>query len=345
MLHGRDAPKRATMLELVFDVVYVAAFALVSMRLAANLTWSGAGEILVLLMALWWTWTTTALLTDFYDPEQSGIQIIVALTMLGVALMVVAIPFAFSTHPIVFAGAYVGIHLVREVLLATLLRGNYHEQKRPIRFLFWFSISGIAWIAGAILDTPLRAVLWTVAVVIDYLAGALRYPTPRRDRIPIEQYEQASPHIAERYQQVIVLTLGDLILVPALRFASHDFTLARTAAFLMAFGATLLFWQIFVFATAPLAATTTQPGRIGARATRLAPFTHLVTIAGVVAVSAGAELAVVRPTGPTPTSWAYVILGGAALFVLSRTIFEYAILGPAGVADARPGSGPDASRR
>ncbi|GIH19690.1 low temperature requirement protein A [Rugosimonospora africana] len=328
LLRRSDAPQRATLLELLYDVVFVAAFALTSTRLAENLSWLAAARTLVILMAIWWIWTSIVLLTNFYDPERAPIQTIVTTTMLGVTLMAVATPSAFTGHAGVFAGAYVGIHLVKGILLIAALRGEAHAEARAraARFLFWFMVAGIAWIAGVLVDATTQLILWAVAISVDVGASVARYPTPRPwpGQVPVVQYEKAGEHFVERYRQVIILALGDLILVPILRISGTGFDLPRIVAFLGAFAKALLLWQLFVHST-DATSLEVERSRRGS-GSRLAPYTHFFLVAGVVLTVAGSELVIGRPTGDTPVSWVFVILGGPAVFVASRTIFEYILL-------------------
>ncbi|GAB3933894.1 hypothetical protein GCM10027614_05880 [Micromonospora vulcania] len=65
-----DGSSRATLLELLFDVVFVAALALISKLIADRDSWAGAAPVLLMLAAIWWTWSVTSTTTDFYDPQQ-----------------------------------------------------------------------------------------------------------------------------------------------------------------------------------------------------------------------------------------------------------------------------------
>jgi len=50
---------RSTLIELFFDLAFVFALTELSFTLAAHLTWVGAWQVLVLTMAVWWTWSVT----------------------------------------------------------------------------------------------------------------------------------------------------------------------------------------------------------------------------------------------------------------------------------------------
>ncbi|MEU4479636.1 low temperature requirement protein A [Micromonospora sp. NPDC023966] len=315
---------RATLLELLFDVVFVAALALVSMLIAERNSWAGAGPVVIMLMAIWWTWSVTSTTTDFYDPDQRPIQAILMVTALGAVVMAAAV--AVDSHAVVFALGYVVPHLVRGVVLVSVLHRQRHQAEgRAARFLFWFLVSGVLWIGGSMVEP--QWTLWAVAVAIDYVSSAARYPTPGLGRVPVAQYENTTEHLGERYQQFIILALGDIILVPTLEINAADFTRARWVAFLSAFAAMLLLWQIYVLGAGAIVRTTAP--RLLRRATRLAPYTHLVMLAGIVGTAAGFDLVVRQPTGDTPARWIALILGGPALLLLGRILFTYRIIGTA----------------
>jgi hypothetical protein len=50
-------------------------------------------------------------------------------------------------------------------------------------------------------------------------------------------------------------------------------------------------------------------------------------VAGIVAISVGAQLVIEHPFGHTQPAWVAVILGGPVLFLAGRAIFEYAVFG------------------
>ncbi|MGW5582189.1 low temperature requirement protein A [Micromonospora chokoriensis] len=315
---------RATLLELFFDVFYVAMFAQLSMQLAEHPTWDGLGQRLILLLAAWWTWSVTAVTTEFYDPGLRAIQTVIATTMFGVTLMAVAVPGAYDGRGLLFAGAYVGLHLGRGTLLIVALRPR-RAHVREQRFLFWFVLSGALWIAGGLSGPGWRTGLWASALAVDYAASALRYPTPGRGRIPLDQYARLSVHFGERYQQIAILALGELTLMATLQFAIANYTPARTVAFLAAIVTALLFWQIYVLQSNKLVDRSAH--RQPRRAVRLAPYVYSVLITGVIATSAGMDLVLHKPMGSTPATWIVLIVGGPVLFVLGRMGSEYVLLG------------------
>ena len=319
-----EGPQRATLLELFLDLVFVAALALTSQTLAQRLDWVGVFQTVVLLTAVWWVWSVTALATDLYHAQRPPIFVMTLWVMLGTILMAGSLPGAFSDRALVFAAAYVAIHLGRGIFLVAALHGRT-AQLPASRFIFWFVVSAVPWLAGGLVTGPARGLLWAAALAIDYGSAWLRYPTPRLGRVPMSQYTVAADHLAERYQQFFTLALGDLILVTTLTYADNDVTTDRTAALLVAFAATVLLWQIYVHRAGALLQAAIEASRDPGGFVRSAPNTHLLMVAGVVAAAAGFEVVISHPTEQTTPWLAGVILGGPALFLTGRARFEYEV--------------------
>ncbi|MEU6208003.1 low temperature requirement protein A [Micromonospora musae] len=324
LIRDPQSSTRSTLLELLLDVFYIATFAQLSMQLARDLSWRGLANTVILLLAAWWTWSVIAIATDFFDPRERVIQRVIATGMLGVGLMAAAIPSAFAEHGLLFAGAYVGIHVTRGVMLVRALRGHF-AQLRVKLFLIWFTFSGLLWLAGGLTDPELRRALWAAALVIEYVVAALRFPTPGMGRVPLEQYDRLTPHFGERYQQIAILVIGDLVLASTLKLSILGFTTARVVIFLAAIAAALLLWQIYVFRTELLVERSVR--RHPRRAVRIAPYVYVVLVAGVIATTAGVDLALAEPFGSTRSGLVALVVGGSFLFLLGRVIFEYELLG------------------
>ncbi|PWU54036.1 low temperature requirement protein A [Micromonospora globispora] len=324
LLRRPGEPRRSNFLELFFDLVFVVALAQLSQGLIQDLSWSGACQTLVLLLAMWWIWTITAWTTDLYDPQQPAIQLLVTATMLGSLLMVVALPDAFGERGLVFAGVYVAMHIGRQLFLVLALRG--HElQRRTIRLLFWFSVSAVPWIAGALVPGTARGVLWTLAVAVDYTGGFLRFPTPGLGRSPRLEWSVGAEHLAERYRQLFIIALGELILVTASSLTRSGFAADRTVAFVVSFVGTALFWRIYIQPAGELLPAAIAAAPDPDRLARSALAAHLIMLAGIVATAVGDELVIAHPLGHTPPAWVAILLGGPALFLAGLARFEYRV--------------------
>ncbi|NES14203.1 low temperature requirement protein A [Micromonospora sp. PPF5-17] len=319
-------PERATFLELFFDLVFVLALVQLSRGLAEDLRWSDAFRTLVLLGAMWWVWSSTAWLTDRTDPERLVIQGLVIATMVGSLVMAAAVPEAFGDTGLIFAGAYVAIQFGRGLVLVAVLRAQ-EFQRHAVRGLFWYGLSALPWIAGALVHGTARVALWALAVVLDHTAGRIGFPTPGAGRTPSQDLVISGEHLAERYRQFFIIALGELILVTGLALSSSGFALDAVAAFTVSIATAVLLWRIYIYRAGQVLAEAIAVSADPVRLAGSASYAHLTMVAGVVAAAVGDELVIAHPLGHTPPAWIVVILGGPALYLAGRARFEHAVFG------------------
>ncbi|MGN9917458.1 low temperature requirement protein A [Micromonospora palomenae] len=330
-----EGPRRVTLLELFFDLVYVVALALISNSLVTDLTWQHAGQSLIILMAVWWTWAITTLVTDMYDPQRTEIKLLITAVMFGALLMTTAIPHAFTDRGMVFAGTYVAIHLGRGLFLMPTVRRHRPTQRRAARIFIWFAVSAVPWIIGATVSGHAREACWALALALDYGGFRLAYPVPGLGMVPERQRNVTAEHLSERFQQFFIIALGDAVLVIGMMFSRVHSEAENISAFAIAFLTTLLLWRIYVHRSGELLPHAIQAAKAPSRFLLTAPYTHLTLVAGVVITAAGFDLVLHEPLGRTPPSWAAVILGGPALFLVGRSAFEYEVFSR--VSLSRPG--------
>jgi low temperature requirement protein LtrA len=327
LLRGPEEPDRATFLELFFDLVFVLALFRLSRGLLAHLGWSGAFQTAVLLLAVWAVWGDTVTIGDRYDLRRSAIQLLVIGSMFGAAVLAVAAPAAFGARGPVFAGAYVAVQVGRCLVLVIIARGEQRPEWLPeLRQLFWFGVSALPWLAGAVAHGWAREVLWALAVIVDYTSPRLGWPAPGLGRLRPAEFPIAGEFVAERTRQFFIIALGELILVTGLTISSSSLGADHVAAAVVAFATTALLWRVYIYRAGELLgaaiAAASNRFRITISATTYA---HLVMVAGLVAVSVGDELVITHPAGHIQPAWAAVILGGPALFLAGRAMLEYGV--------------------
>jgi low temperature requirement protein LtrA len=316
-------PRQATFLDLFFDLVFVFALFQLSRGLLAHLGWSSALQTAVLLFAVWSVWNYTTEVSNRYDPARPAMQLLVIGSMFGVFVLAAAVPEAFGTRGLVFAGAYVAVQVGRSLFLVAV-RGA--GQRPEVRELFWFGVSALPWLAGAVAHGWARAALWALAVAVDYASLGLGLPTPGLGRASTAEFAFSGEHLAERQRQFFIIALGELILVTGLAItSSRGFEAAREAAVVAAFATTVLLWRVYIYRAGqvlgPAVAEVPNPIRLAIPVV----YAHPVMVAGLVAISVGDALVITYPAGHTPPAWIAVILGGPALFLAGRAVLEYVV--------------------
>ena len=333
LLRKRESPQRPIFLELFFDLVYV--FALTRIvdelvldytrgRVAETLTTSLAenGETLLLFLAIWWIWTQTAWVTSRFDPLQPAIQFVVLATMLGSLFLAVAISGALEETGLLFASTYAAIQVGRTLFFVLTMRG--HDLRRVnVLALVWFGASAVPWLAGAFAPELTRNLLWLLALAIDYLGGRLGWPVPRLGRSQVSPWAVAAEYLAERYWLLVIVALGETILTAGTAFLHGPIVAERTLALVLSFVTTVLLWRIYFYRAGQILgeaiAASADPGRLG----RSAELSHLLMALGIVATSAGSELVLIDPSGHAKPAWVAAMLGGPALYLAGRSVFEH----------------------
>jgi low temperature requirement protein LtrA len=143
--------QHVTAFELFFDLVFVFAVTQLSHRLLDHLTVGGALETVLLL--LWSAWITTTWVTNWFDPDQLPVRLMLVAVMLASLFMSVAIPDAFGERALTFAAAIVAIHLGRAafafIALRTSLGGSHPLTRTFQRALSWHVAAGWCGSPGA----------------------------------------------------------------------------------------------------------------------------------------------------------------------------------------------------
>jgi low temperature requirement protein LtrA len=324
----RPEQARTGFLELFFDLVFVLAFFRLSQELLEHLTWAGAFQTLVLLLAVLHVWLSTARFLDAFDPRHPLVQLLTMPVVFGTLVMAAATPEAFGRHGPVFAAAYLIIRLGGLAVAIYFLRGH-EAQPSAVRILFWVGMGAVPWIVGAFLPDWPRAALWMTAALLEYAGIGLGFPTPKLGRQGTRRFEiVVSPeHTAERYQQFFIVVLGEPILVTGLTFAIGSFGVGRSAATLVAFASTALLWRIYIHRAGELLASAFAATADLWRIAVPTIYAHAVMAAGVVTIAVGDELVIRHPYGHAAPAWIVVTLAGPALFLAGRSTFEYAVFG------------------
>jgi low temperature requirement protein LtrA len=328
LLQRRPIPPTAVPIELFLDLVFVFSFTQLSGLLTGELTAAGALRVLVLLLAVWWAWLYTAWGTSLVDPRTRPIRLLLLAISGGSLLMAVAIPGAYHEQAVVFVGAYVVIQLGRAVYLQFAVRSRAGLAANLRRAAAWFALSGVIWLAGALLGGGTQVVIWLLAVAVDYTAPLVGFYLPGRGRAPARAWAVEGAHLAERCQNMILLALGESILVIGATTVSRGITAANSLTLGLAFLSSAVLWWIYfdrgAEAGARAISKTVDPA--SSQVALLAyDVVHIVMIAGIIVAAVGDRLTIAHPAHHASWSEASTILGGPALYLLGITLFDWSL--------------------
>jgi low temperature requirement protein LtrA len=324
--HGApQSEARTSPVELLWDLVFAFAVTQVSTLLSANLTWSGLGQSVLVLALVWWAWSAFVWAVN---AQLTGTRPVL-LTLLPatgfIFIAALALPRAFSYEGTLFAACYAVVRLLHLVLYADASRRGNASWSAIAGFGSTVLIGMVLLLAGSLFSDPVRPVLWTAAVAIDYAGPAWL----TRERLRSLQ-RVAVAHFAERYSLFVIICLGESVVsVGAGALGGpHGSSRHLTAGAVAAAGLSLLitigmWWVYFAFSAQATERRLREHHDPVLAAADGYSYLHLPIVAGIILLSVGAKLLVRGdPTAALPDSARLALCAGVAIYLLAHLAFE-----------------------
>ncbi|MDL2397775.1 low temperature requirement protein A [Rhizobium mayense] len=326
---GSKSESRVSFVELFFDLVFVFSISQLSHALADHFTPLGALEACMLIFAVWWVWIFTAWVTNWLDPDRMPVRIMLFVLMFAGLVLSASIPGAFAEKAIFFAGAYVFMQVGRSLFTVYALKdvspGNH---RNFIRITCWLVLSGIFWIAGAVMEGETRVSLWLAALAIEYAAPAFGFAVPGFGKSTAADWDVSGAHLAERCALFIILCLGEAILQAGKTFAEQPLSPLIVTVFITVFVGTVAMWWIyFQFGHERAAHRIEQDETPGSLARQAFTYAHIPILAGIILSVVGDEFLFSHPHDQADLYASAAILGGPAVFLIGNLWFKGATTG------------------
>ena len=328
LLRDRHAHARVTNEELFFDLIYAFAITQLSHRLLGNLTPLGALQTLVLWFAVWLGWQYTCWVTNWFNPENLRMRLLLfALMIIGLA-MSATIPAAFAEAGLAFALCYSAIQVGRTLFVLWSLERGHALVPNFRRIFGWVCISAAFWIAGGLSEGPYRLGFWAAAVLCEYLAPMVGFALPVLGRSATTEWTIAGGHLAERNQLFVMIALGESILATGASFSQSPHLDAPTLiALFVAFAGSVAMWWIYFDTSSRHGSEAIErsddPGRIGAQF----HYVHVTLIAGVIVAAVADELTIHHPAHHIDSAAASALIGGPLIYLLGNAVYKKIVYG------------------
>jgi low temperature requirement protein LtrA len=300
---------RVTPRELFFDLVFVFAFTQVATLLSNDPTFAGIGRGVLVLAALWWTWSAYAWLTNTVDPEEGvvGAALLVALIAMFVAALVV--PGVFDDDGVLFGAAFLVVWAMHTTLYALAGRGSRDLLGAVLRLAPW-TLTGAALILLAGFTDGARTWLWLAALVCAYGGGVLSGSGGWRVH---------PSHLTERYGLVVIIALGEAFISIGIGATGIGIGAGEVAAAILGLLVATSFWlayfDFFSLRTEQFLRDREGSERV-ALARDLYAYGHFPMIVGIVLFAFAMKTIVGHVGEELGTVEAFALCCGSALFLL-----------------------------
>jgi low temperature requirement protein LtrA len=308
-IQERDA-SRADWMELFFDLVFVALIGQLSTGLRSEPTFGELGVFLGLFASVWWSWVNLTFTINIQQGlSRRALAGYMLAAMAAVGVIAVAAPEAVGDRAWLFA---LGNAALRAVMLGLWVRRSWNTGGGSrIRVLAYNGGTGVIWLVSAFTPSPIRYVLWAVAIAIEISLLVATSPglLRRLGAINIE-------HLADRFGTLVIIALGESVLAIVVA-VSETFTplsaVVAMCAFVIVAG---LAWAMFMFGIDAMRAGLEQlVARGDARGVvETVAFLPFLLVTGVMMLAGAVSLAIESPLEPLPPASAVSLGAGVILF-------------------------------
>jgi low temperature requirement protein LtrA len=326
---GSKNESRVSFVELFFDLVFVFSVSQLAHALTDHFALLGVIETTLLIFAVWWVWIFTAWVTNWLDPDRMPVRIMLFVLMLAGLVLSASIPEAFAEKGLLFAGSFVFMQVGRSLFMVNALKDASQSNHRNfMRITCWLALSGVFWIAGGLVESEARLVLWLMALLIEYAAPAAGFRVPGLGRSTTADWNVSGAHLAERCALFVIICLGEAVLEAGETFAELPLSAIVVMVFVTVFVGTVAMWWIyFQFGHERAAHRIEHDQTPGGLARQAFTYAHIPILAGIIVNVVGNKFAFEHSQEPASLPIAAAVVGGSFLFLAGNLWFKGATTG------------------
>ena len=272
--------RRATWLELFFDLIFVVAIAQLAHNLHEHFNAFGLVGFAVLFIPVWWCWIGAT----FYDTRFSndGLvdRLITLVQMAIVAVMAANLHHGLDSTSVPFAYSYSAF---RAVLVCQYLHAGYHvPEARPLTnwFAVGFSSSTVLWLLSTFVPVPWRFLLWGIGLIIDFA-------TPLTAGERVSRVPPSMSHTTERIGLFTIIVLGESVVAVVGGVSDKQWNLISVIIALLGLAIAFSFWWMYFDTVDNSPMYAMKKGKMGIALTWL--YAHLPLTIGLTATGVGVE--------------------------------------------------------
>src|SRR5262249_33923592 len=133
-------------------------------------TWTSLGQVVLMLIVIWWMYAAFAWLTNAVPPDRASRRLPLLGGMAGFFVISLVIPTTFSGNGVVFACAYLFVIVIHGALYS---QSGAWSLASVWSFVRMNLLGGVSILAGAIIGGSWLYILWAPAIVLNVITPAL----------------------------------------------------------------------------------------------------------------------------------------------------------------------------
>lgn len=231
--------KRASWLELFYDVAFVALIAQLTYLAADNhgsmLDYLHIGIVGYSIFVAWWATTANR---NMQPNESTADKLFVQLTMVGVFVMSLTMPAVFEGEYVGYFLTLAGVRLLQAFLIARMY--YLHPQTRPVTYniLQGFMVAAGLWALSALTVDPYHILFGVLALGADILVPLTQGKGNTKRYLNVY-------HLHERLGLFLILVIGESMIVVALSNTATTLGGTQLATVFSGLGMMVALWWLY----------------------------------------------------------------------------------------------------
>jgi low temperature requirement protein LtrA len=282
--------RRASWLELFFDLIFVAAVAQVSVPLSTDYTVHGLARYALMFLLIWWAWLGHTMYSSRFDSDDILHRALTFIQMFAAAAMAANAKAAFDSRDSAgFAAAYAVLRTVQSV---QYLRARRLRETRRLTTLYaaGTGVAAVAWAVAATMPIPARFYLWTAALLVDLSTPwiAARYT---------HKFPPHPEHLPERFGLFTIILLGESVAAVMRGMESQEtWPVSAAISAISGLGLAFGYWWWYFDGVKGAAERRIQAGR-ALKAFHVWTYIHFPLYLSIAVVGVGVEHVISLPAG------------------------------------------------
>jgi low temperature requirement protein LtrA len=314
-----EAELRVSSLELFFDIVFVFTITQLTSLLARQLSVTGAVQVFLIFVVLFWMYGGYAWLTNQVPPESATRRLLLIAGMAAFFVCAMAIPHAFADDGLAFGLGY---------LLVVLVHGGLYAQvhgRAVLRFVP-FNVAGAACLIAASQLTGIAAyVLWILPVPLQYVASYLAGGVDESARAG---FDIRPSHFVERHGGLLIVVLGESIVAVGIGVTDLRLDPPTVATAVVGLAIAAALWWAYFGMDEKQAELSLRSAALSDRV-RMALFGYFYAftpmLLGITSLAAGVKLTISTIEAQLAFGPALLLGGGIGLYLIGDALFRRAM--------------------
>jgi low temperature requirement protein LtrA len=275
-----EEERRATWLELFYDLIFVVAIAELAHYLDKDSSLFGFFSFVALFVPVWWCWVGATFYATRFDTDDTGHRLLALIQMALVAAMAVNVHHGLGESSVGFALSYAAF---RAVLIVQYLIAGYHvpvARSLTTWYARGFGLSAAMWVLSIFVPVPWRFALWALGVLIDF-------GTPLTAGRLVAQIPPSMSHVPERIGLFTIIVLGESIVAVVAGVAEQAWTISSVLAAILGLLLAFSLWWVYFDSVDGSPLQGMRAGKMGIALLWL--YSHLPLAIGLVATGVAVE--------------------------------------------------------